>query len=225
MVFVNDDSDRPPRRGGDEPQLHVYRPAMAGTIKANRQSFEFRPFGPAQHQRHGHLLRPPRLEPRPRRHSELYGAASRVPYRPRDDAPDLRSMSLRDQFRPMPSSFNEACPVGHTVVALPPRYSKNGQRGLTLVETLAALVVLSVGLLGTAALQILAMDAGRAAFFRGRAVDLAADMAERIRSNRLGSTPTPGLAPTTTARPSWGQRRLHARTDGRARPVPVGPGR
>ena len=45
MVFVNDDSDRPPRRGGDEPQLHVYRPAMAGTIKANRQSFEFRPFG------------------------------------------------------------------------------------------------------------------------------------------------------------------------------------
>ena len=45
MVFVNDDSDRPPRRGDDEPQLHVYRPAMAGTIKANRQLFEFRPFG------------------------------------------------------------------------------------------------------------------------------------------------------------------------------------
>ena len=95
-------------------------------------------------------------------------------------------MSLRDQFRPMPSSFDEAFPVGHTVVAFPPRYSKNGQRGLTLVETLTALVVLSVGLLGTAALQILAMDAGRAAFFRGRAVDLAADMAERIRSNPLG---------------------------------------
>ena len=45
MVFVNDDSDRPPRRGGDEPQLYAYRPATTGTIRANRQLFEFRPFG------------------------------------------------------------------------------------------------------------------------------------------------------------------------------------
>ena len=94
-------------------------------------------------------------------------------------------MNLRDPFRPMPSSFREAFRVGRTVVAFPPRHSESSQRGLTLVETLAALVVLSVGLLGIAALQIHAMDTGRTAFFRGRAVDLSADMAERIRSNPL----------------------------------------
>ena len=95
-------------------------------------------------------------------------------------------MSLRDPFRPMPSSFYQASPVGRAVFTFAPRHGERGQRGLTLVETLAALVVLSVGLLGIAALQILAMDTGRTAFFRARAVDLSADLAERIRSNPLG---------------------------------------
>ena len=45
MVFVNDDSDSPPRLDADEPQLHMYRPRMVGSITANRRLFEFRPFG------------------------------------------------------------------------------------------------------------------------------------------------------------------------------------
>ena len=60
------------------------------------------------------------------------------------------------------------------------------QSGLSLVETLVALVVLSVGLLGVAALQVQGMSAGQTANFRTHAANLAADMAERIRSNPLG---------------------------------------
>lgn len=60
------------------------------------------------------------------------------------------------------------------------------QNGLTLIETLVALVVLSVGLLGVAALQVHGLSAGRTANYRSQAANLAADMAERIRSNPLG---------------------------------------
>lgn len=60
------------------------------------------------------------------------------------------------------------------------------QSGLTLIETLVALVVLSVGLLGVAALQVHGLSAGRTANYRSHAANLAADMAERIRSNPLG---------------------------------------
>ena len=60
------------------------------------------------------------------------------------------------------------------------------QSGLTLIETLVALVVLSAGLLGVAALQVHGLSAGRSANYRSHAANLAADMAERIRSNPLG---------------------------------------
>lgn len=60
------------------------------------------------------------------------------------------------------------------------------QNGLSLVETLVALVVLSIGLLGVAALQVQGMGAGQTANYRTHAANLAADMAERIRSNPLG---------------------------------------
>ena len=45
MLFVNTDGVRPPRRDVSEPVLLGHQPAMAGTIRANRQLFEFRPFG------------------------------------------------------------------------------------------------------------------------------------------------------------------------------------
>jgi type IV pilus assembly protein PilV len=57
-------------------------------------------------------------------------------------------------------------------------------RGFTLLEALVALVVLSAGLLGMAALHAQALSLGRAAQLRSHAVDLAADMAERIRASR-----------------------------------------
>ena len=45
LVFVNEDEIRPPGRSAAEPLLHAYRPAMSGTIRANRNLFEFRAFG------------------------------------------------------------------------------------------------------------------------------------------------------------------------------------
>lgn len=57
-------------------------------------------------------------------------------------------------------------------------------RGFTLVEVLIALIVLSIGLLGIAALYLETLRANRTALFRTQAVTLAADLADRIRANR-----------------------------------------
>ena len=59
-----------------------------------------------------------------------------------------------------------------------------GERGFTLVEALVALVVLSIGLLGIAALYVETLRAGRTSLFRTQAVTLASDIADRMRANR-----------------------------------------
>ena len=64
------------------------------------------------------------------------------------------------------------------------RISASGQRGFTLVEALVSLVVLSIGLLGIAALYLDSLRAGRTAIYRTQAVNLAADLADRVRANR-----------------------------------------
>ena len=60
------------------------------------------------------------------------------------------------------------------------------QRGFTLVEAMVALVVLSVGMIGIAALFAQGLGAGRTAQYRTQAVNLIADMADQIRANRPG---------------------------------------
>jgi type IV pilus assembly protein PilV len=57
-------------------------------------------------------------------------------------------------------------------------------RGFSLIEVLVALVVLSVGLLGLAALQSTAAQFNAGAYTRSQATILAYDMADRIRANR-----------------------------------------
>ena len=57
-------------------------------------------------------------------------------------------------------------------------------RGFTLVEVLVALLVLSIGMLGIAALYLDSLRASRAALYRTQAVALASDIADRIRANR-----------------------------------------
>jgi type IV pilus assembly protein PilV len=63
---------------------------------------------------------------------------------------------------------------------------KHGQHGFGLVESLVALVVISVGMIGIAALYGQGLGASRTAFYRTVAVNLTSDMADRIRVNRLG---------------------------------------
>jgi type IV pilus assembly protein PilV len=59
------------------------------------------------------------------------------------------------------------------------------QKGFTLIEVLVALIVLSVGLLGIAAMYVETLRANRDALVRTQAIALASDLADRIRSNRL----------------------------------------
>jgi len=67
-------------------------------------------------------------------------------------------------------------------------------RGFSLLEAMVALVVLSVGMLGIAALHGHSLAASRSAQLRTQAVNLAGDMADRIRVNRLGGAAYTGTA-------------------------------
>lgn len=64
--------------------------------------------------------------------------------------------------------------------------TKRLSAGVSLVEVLVALVVLSVGMLGIAALYVESLRSGRSALSRSQAVVLAADMGDRIRANPAG---------------------------------------
>jgi type IV pilus assembly protein PilV len=57
------------------------------------------------------------------------------------------------------------------------------QRGFTLLEVLIALVVLSIGLLGIAALQGVGLRSSQGAYLTSQASLLAYDIADRIRAN------------------------------------------
>jgi type IV pilus assembly protein PilV len=62
-----------------------------------------------------------------------------------------------------------------------------GQRGFTLIEVLVATLILSVGLLGVAAMQVQGLQFERNALNGTRATLLAADLADRIRANPSGA--------------------------------------
>ncbi len=57
------------------------------------------------------------------------------------------------------------------------------QRGFSIVEVLVALVVLAVGMLGIAGLYVTSLRASGSAILRTQAVNLAGDLADRIRAN------------------------------------------
>ncbi|MCH8895951.1 MAG: type IV pilus modification protein PilV [Proteobacteria bacterium] len=63
-----------------------------------------------------------------------------------------------------------------------------------MVETMVALVVLSVGLLGVARMYVFSLQNGRTALLNSQAVILAADMADRIRVNRTAGIDYAGAA-------------------------------
>jgi type IV pilus assembly protein PilV len=74
------------------------------------------------------------------------------------------------------------------------------ERGMTMIEALVALLVLSIGLLGVAALQMSSLRNTHAAHMRSQATALANDITDRMRANRtvavagayniaLGTTP------------------------------------
>ena len=61
------------------------------------------------------------------------------------------------------------------------------QRGMTLIEILVAIVVLSLGLMGLAGLQLKGMQVNQGSTYRSQAAILAQEMAERIRADLTGA--------------------------------------
>ena len=68
------------------------------------------------------------------------------------------------------------------------------QFGFGLIESLVALLVISVGMIGIAGLYGQGLRASGTALYRTIAVNLAADMADRIRANRRGNAAYGGAA-------------------------------
>jgi type IV pilus assembly protein PilV len=82
--------------------------------------------------------------------------------------------------------------------------SKQRQTGFSLIEALVSLVVISVGMIGIAALYGQGLGAGRTALYRTIAVNLASDMADRIRVNRLGGAAYAGMPANNECDPETG---------------------
>lgn len=61
------------------------------------------------------------------------------------------------------------------------------RRGFTLIEVLVALLILSVGLLGLAALQGRGLRDNHSALLRSQAVNQAEDILDRMRANRAAA--------------------------------------
>ncbi len=78
---------------------------------------------------------------------------------------------------------------------------KYTQTGFSLIESMVALVVVSVGMIGIASLYGQGLSASRTALYRTQAVNLAADMADRIRVNRLGGPNYGGAAANNNCDP------------------------
>lgn len=75
-----------------------------------------------------------------------------------------------------------------------------GSEGFTLIEVLIAVLVMSVGLLGIAALQTATVQFNRDAYLRSQATSLAYDIADRMRANR--SAALAGSYDVTAANPA-----------------------
>lgn len=60
----------------------------------------------------------------------------------------------------------------------------NYQRGVGLIEVLVAMLVLSIGVLGFIALQYRAVEVTLESTYRVQAINIARDLAERVRVNR-----------------------------------------
>lgn len=63
---------------------------------------------------------------------------------------------------------------------------KSQSRGFSLMEVLVTVIIISVGLLGVAALQSVGLRNGLTAYQRTQATMLAYDMSDRMRANRAG---------------------------------------
>jgi type IV pilus assembly protein PilV len=98
-------------------------------------------------------------------------------------------------------------------------------RGFTMIEVLVTLVIMMFGLLGIAGLILKSQKAGYEAYQRNQALMMAADMAERMKSNRVYPTGVLNSGPYLTLTPGVGAGQLPLNPDCSSlahQPIPVG---
>ena len=61
--------------------------------------------------------------------------------------------------------------------------SRRRQKGFSLIEVLVSVVIMSVGILGVAGLQVLSLQQNRNSLLRGEALQLGNDILDRMRAN------------------------------------------
>ena len=147
----------------------------------------------------GIVLRPADLRP-PRRPGYL-AASPRRPMAPLECHGLVRTVPREDAGRigrNRPAAADELDVRSHDDTSgdfCRTRSRRRHSAGFTLVESLVALVVPAVGMLGIAVLYVEGLRAGRTAVHRTTAVTLAADMADRIRANPAGGIAYAGTGP------------------------------
>jgi len=77
--------------------------------------------------------------------------------------------------------------------------NKKSNKGFTLLEVLIAVLVLSIGLLGLAGLQLTGLRNNHSAQLRGQATQFAYDMVDQMRANPVGMGASAYNSPTATA--------------------------
>ena len=77
------------------------------------------------------------------------------------------------------------------------------QNGMALLEVMVAVVVLSLGLLGVAGMQLAGMRSNQVAYYRSVATMQAYDMADRIRAGMNTNAYTPVTAVDTSELGDW----------------------
>ena len=63
--------------------------------------------------------------------------------------------------------------------------TKRRQRGFSLIEVLVAVLIVAVGILGVAGLQVVSLQQNRSALLRAEALQLGNDILDRMRANPL----------------------------------------
>ena len=72
-----------------------------------------------------------------------------------------------------------------------------GQKGFTLLEVLISMIVLAIGLLGMAGMQITSLRNNGSAYNKGQATQLAYDMVDRMRANKGAEKTYATIEPTS----------------------------
>ncbi|MES9896020.1 MAG: type IV pilus modification protein PilV [Candidatus Thiodiazotropha endolucinida] len=61
-------------------------------------------------------------------------------------------------------------------------------QGMTLIEVLIAAIIVAIGLLGVASMQIATLQGSSNAGYRSRAIDIATALSDRMHANLIGVT-------------------------------------